>query len=347
MATHRNTFHWRPGSSPEALAEDSPLAERIRPLVDDRASPADELVREASELLVQWLLGRPEGWRWQTAHTELDDGLAELSASQAWRAPVAHWFDVLRRVFEDERLLQVSAREVLVEELGLWLGGETGDAARDAYWNGRPLAPGSRLPDRVRCAPSLVADLERGETIFVHGYSRTVGLVILEAQKRGLAPHVVVTEGSPDLAGRRMADWLAAHGVALRLVYDAAALGEAVRSDRIWLGTEAIGAHAFLARVGTVQLIEEAHRQGVPVIVVATSDKLMPQGQLDLPRFCQRDRWLLWEHAPEGVEVASQFYEEVPLALADYFATEYGAERVAELSLRCLRTDDPLSLVDL
>lgn len=319
------------------------LADRVRELAGDRASSAADLVREAAEHLAEWVRSRPEEWTWELARSELDEGLCELRAAHGWRGPVALFFDALAKTLalSSRRPLETTAGEVLGEELGLWLGGVSGDP-QDVRWDGRPLAPGRRLLPREDCVRALLPELERGETVLVHGFSETVTLAISAAQKRGLAPRVLLSEGGPDLGGRRMARRLVREGVRVTLTYDAALHMDLGRADRVWLGTEAIGADAFLARVGTRALLAEARRLEVPTYVLATSDKLTPRGELTLPEWCAHDRWLLWENAPEGVDVESQAFETVPLDLPTAFATECGLESAASLSLRSLRTDAQL-----
>jgi translation initiation factor 2B subunit (eIF-2B alpha/beta/delta family) len=114
------------------------------------------------------------------------------------------------------------------------------------------------------------------------------------------------------------------------------------RVDRVWLSTEAIGAGAFLAHLGTRSLIEECARRHVPASVLATSDKLVPGGALRLPAWAGREGWRLWEDAPEGVRLETQFYEAVPTALLDLvggFHTEIGAESAAAMHVRALRVE--------
>ncbi|MCP3917865.1 MAG: hypothetical protein GY711_20150 [bacterium] len=319
---------------------DPTLAQHLAVLVEDRASSADALVREASEVLIGWFQALPEGWSWRDARRVLDVDLAAFREAHAWRGTVAGWLHTLDVAVSSalDRDVRVPARELLAEELGLWLGGDSGDDRGELPWNGEPLVSGRRIPARESCAQPFLADLERGEVILVHGFSDTVARAIEQVAARGLAPEVVLTEGGPDLGGRRMARRLGPCGAKLRLIYDAALANAVTRSDRIWLGTEAIGAQALVLRVGSRTLLEEARRLEVPSVVFATSDKLVPGGQLELPAWSERDQWLLWESAPEGVRVDSQAFEFVPLDLCDVFATEHGAQNAAELSLRALRT---------
>lgn len=343
MSTPRATFSWSPGVA--SASQEVDLGERLAPLAEDRASTAADLVREGCEVLLDWLAADDAHLSdaaagdagWGEARALLENHLAGFAESQGWRGPAAGWLATLdalvaRGAGEE---YAAPAREILAEELGLWLGGE---GAGEGPWDGEPLAAGRRLPDRAACGRALLDELQRGEVIVVHGWSETVALALEQVQRRGLAPEVVLGEGSPDLAGRRMAERLADSGVRRRLVYDAALCGALARADRLWIGTEAIGAHALLARVGTRALFDEARRSEVPTTVLATGDKLLPGGELTLPGWCAEAGWLLWERAPEGVRVESQAYEALPLDLPDYFATEYGQLSAAELSLQALRT---------
>jgi len=342
MTSPRNVFQWSSEWSSEGLPEDgSPgparLEETLAPVARDHASSAAELVLEASASVVRWLQESGDEQGWEELRSELDRELATLTDSHGWRGTFACWFDALDRTLAAGLAgeFHAPAREVLAEELGLWLGGQ---GAGTDEWDGEPLASGRRLPDRARCVEALLTDLERGEVIAVHGWSETVQMALEEVQGRGLAPEIVLSEGGPDLGGRRMARQLAHSGAKVRLVYDTALFGVLQRADRVWLGTEAIGAEAFLARVGTRVLVEEAARLGVPCSILATSDKLMPAGELLTPNWCEQATWLLWEHAPEGVRLDSQAFEAVPLDIPDHFATEHGLLNAAELSLRSLRT---------
>ena len=226
------------------------------------------------------------------------------------------------------------------EERGLWLGGE---GAGESDWDGSPLSEGRRLPDRGRVAAHLVGELERQEVLLVHGFSQTVLGALEAAQARGLAPEVVLTEGGPDLGGRRMARRLATVGVDVRMVYDAALLAHVGRADRVLLGVEAVGGLGLVARVGTGALLAEAQRMEVPTAALMTSDKVTPRAECSLPTWCAAADWLLWEHAPEGVQVDSQAYEEVPVELIDRFLTEHGPLGAAELALRALTPPSALS----
>jgi hypothetical protein len=335
--------------SPGLGSSSSDLAERLAPVALDRASSAARIVQETASLLRGWIRDQPH----ETVldGRDLERRLSAWADDQAWRGPCALWLDSLRRAWragvaaDPER-----AGGLLAEELECWLRIDERDARSDldphsepaSPWNGEPLAPGRRLPSRRDLAERARRDLEPGECVLVTSWSETIALSLEAAWRAGLRPEVFVGEGSPDLDGRRMARRLARAGIAVTMVYDNAVPALAPRVDRVWLSTEAIGAGIFLARKGTRTLLEECARRDVPVRVLATSDKLVPGGALRLPAWCERETWLLWEDAPEGVRLEPQVFETVPIELVELvggFLTEIGRETAADLHLRSLRVE--------
>lgn len=333
-----NTFEWTPPAAGGApIVEEIPLGERVSGLVEDRGSSAADLTMRTAKELHAWLCApsTPDAG----VGALLDEGLAELDAAHRWRGTYAGLRAVLDQLSARGAGDETPAlREALQEECALWL--ETGEGGSGAGWDGTPLAAGIRIPDRSRCAAPLLEGprgLEEGEVILVHGWSETVARGVELAHARGLAPRVLVSEGGPDLGGRRLARRLVAGGSSVRFVYDAALVEAVRRADRVWLGTDAIGARAFVGRVGTRALLERARDMDVPTAVLATRDKLMPGGGLDLPGWPADEPWHLWEGAPRDVVVESQSFEAVPLDLPDAFATDLGLLSAVDFSVQALR----------
>jgi len=348
MTDERQSFHWRAEARAQAPAR---LASAFKPLVVDRASSADALVREMVGLVMDWLSDHGEDLDWPSLQRAWATDVQAFRESHAWRGPVAHFLETIDRLPRHARDAGIDAapRDVLAEELGLWIDGYDPLPGREpeaTEWDGEPLSSGCRLPDRGACLTSLLGDFQQGEILCVHGYSTTVVGVISGLQERGLNPQLVMSEGTPDLGGRRMARELVPLGVQVRLCYDVALASQVANADRVLIGTEAIGPECVLGRVGTTALFQEARRREVPTLVLATADKWMPRGELMLPRWCEKDPWLLWESAPDGVELESQAFERVPLSLVDLFATECGLESASQFSLRALRTGTDVRALD-
>jgi translation initiation factor 2B subunit (eIF-2B alpha/beta/delta family) len=315
---------------PEAPSAASALAERLRTCALDRAATGKELSRATSAIVASWIRERSEAWSWDRAGEDLERALREWNEEQAWRGTCAAWMDALRRAWHAGRAdardgRPTSASERLTRELEAWLTDDD-----------------PRLPSRATLAEHAAKDVERGEVILLAAFSDTVALALELLARAGRRPHALVAELRPNLDGRRMARRLAQHGIPVSVCYDAALCSNVPRADRIWLSTEAIGSDALLARAGTRSLVEEAERCEVPVYVLATSDKLVPGGELRLPSFCERGDAAAWDDAPPappGVRVESQMYEPVPLDMLPRFITEIGTETPTALHLRALRIE--------
>ncbi len=346
----RPTFRWSPADatgartalqSGEARPSDAGLlAEQLAPLALERNAGADDVVRRVARAAHLWLAAEPQRTGAGEQLAVLERELGGIWAAHAWRGPVAGLRAALAAASRAAAELRADEREVLLEECALWCDDRSAEESEDT-WSGVPLAPGVRLPDRARVAAPFLAGpdaLERGEVIVVHGWSDTVARTLEALQRAGFAPEAIVSEGGADLGGRRLARRLVAAGINVRFVFDGALYDAVRRADRVWLGTDAIGAQGFLARLGTRVLLQEARRNEVRSAVLATSDKLVPGGHLELPRWCEDEPWLLWERPPSGVTVVSQAYEAVPLDLVDVFASEFGLVDAAELAVRALRT---------
>lgn len=324
-STPLSTFEWTPPTAgvPEPESGE-PLSTRLSSLVEDRAASAADVVRRAARACHGWLVGASTADAGVGA--VLQHELRELLESQAWRGPVARFGASLEAVAARTPDGGGPAqREALAAECALWL--ETAETLAGPGWEEAEAPPRLRLPDRSECARALLdgpTPIEAGEVFLVHGWSETVARGLELVQARGLAPGVIVSEGGPDLGGRRLARRLVASGMAVRFVYDAALVTAVRRADRVWLGTEAIGRSAFLGRVGTSALVERARDLGVPVALLATTDKLMPQGEVVLPTWAEAEAWHLWESAPRDVEVESQPFESVGLEWLGGVATEAG-----------------------
>ena len=326
-----STFEWTPpgtisptGSSAEPHATGD-LADDLLATLENRGLTAADLIRKVAREACAWL--NAEGCPNAGVGTALlDHELRLLRDAHAWRGPVARFFSALEAVaatIGDDG--SPALREALSIECARWQEG----------------AP-ELLPDRSRCASALLdgdsilpcAGLESGELILIHGWSETVARGVELALAKGITPEIIVSEGGPDLGGRRLARRLVASGLTVRFVYDAALVDAVRRVDRLWLGTEAIGARHFIGRVGTRAALERASELDIPSAVIATTDKITPTGRVSEPTWSADEPWHLWEGAPHGVTVESQSFEHVPLELAGAFATNEGLFGALELAKR-------------
>ena len=320
-----STFEWTPPSAGIPQAESGePLAERLGSLVEDRAASAADVVRRAARTCHGWLV--ESSCADAGVGAVLQQGLEVFLESQGWRAPVDRFrasLEHVRAQIQEDGGPEL--REALAAECALWL--ETAETLAGPGWEDAAERPRLRLPDRADCARPMLegpAAIEGGEVFLVHGWSETVARGLELVQARGLGPEVIVSEGGPDLGGRRLARRLVASGIKVRFVYDAALVAAVRRADRVWLGSDALGTVEFLGRVGTGALVERARDLGVITTLLATTDKRRPGGEIVLPGWASGEAWHLWESAPKDVDVEAQPFEAVGLEGLDGVATEVG-----------------------
>ena len=347
MPAHRISWSWSPSAQDKRAEAARNLKDRLRESALDRAANSRAVTLEAASLLQHWLAERPKGWGREPAGVreagaELEAGWGEWVENHGWRGTCAGFIDALRKTFHSASEVGAarqakagSMRAALRGELEAWLEPEL-RTSHDGQ--GTASAPGPRWIDPQRVVPHALRTLRRAEALLIHGYSETVLASLAAAQKAGLFPQVLVGLGLADQSGTRMARQLSAHGIHVRLLWDAAALGSVPSVDRIWLGTEAVGSGGFCALVGTTLLLAEANRNEVPVSVLCTSDKLLPGGELQLPRWGSEERWNLWSHGPDEVEVESQPFELVAAGADETWITEEGPESLVAFCTRSRRT---------
>lgn len=310
------SFEWIPPSAglPPQGAQ-PPLRDRLAALAEDRGRSAADLAQRIGRETADWLNGidAPN----QGIVAALVRELTEVREAHGWRGTIGN---LLRELAApaDAASDDPEVREGLAAVAGRW-------------------ADGAPLGDKARCAAPLLEGpfgVMEGETVLVHGWSETVVRAFELAQARGLSPEAIVSEGGPDLGGRRLARRLVASGVPVRFVYDAAIHGALARADRVWLGTETIGTRTFLGRVGTGSLLRQAADLDVEAVIIATSEKLVAEASPAPPTWAAEEAWHLWEGAPADVVIESQSFEAVPVELVRAVATEGGLLAPARLAGR-------------
>jgi len=347
MPSSRFTYLWVQNGIPARRflgADATPLATRLEALARDDERGGEALVLEAAHVIFGWALEHDASWESARAGTDLEQGIAAFEQRHAWRGLVAIFLDSLRLAWrQSAQDAACPARSTLSEEAGLWIWSQREDLANwpdlAGEWNGAALAPGRRMPARADLARAAAAELEPEETILVHGFSESLAQALEQAAREGKRPRVLCGEGLPLLEGRRLARRLEALELPITLLYDAALADAVAEADRVWIGSEAIGARALLAQIGARRLAQEAAEADVPLQVLATSDALLPGGALAEPAWMGAERSLLWVEAPRSVELRTGFLEELALADVPALLTEKGRESTQALFLRALRLE--------
>lgn len=162
-----------------------------------------------------------------------------------------------------------------------------------------------------RIARLFAARLPRRATILTYSYSSTV-LAALRAVTRRL-DRVILSEGRPLYEGRLMAERLAAAGLRVTLIIDAALPEQVAAADVVVVGADAVLAQAYFNKVGTRQVQEKARRGGKPFFILADTTKLLPPLLEPFHRIEERAGRELWREAPTSITLVNRNFERIPL----------------------------------
>ena len=196
------------------------------------------------------------------------------------------------------------------------------------------VARGDRVPDlRAHLARSCAAERddlhaaqaavaataaklvgERGSWIATLSASGTVRAALIELQRAGREPRVIVGEGRPGLEGRAMAAALATAGIPVWLVVDAALPLLLSPARMLWLGADAVTDQGVINKVGSYAAALAAREHSVPVYALAHRRKFLPAATPALT-IAEMPPAEVWDTPAAGVRPRNIYFEVVPLSL--------------------------------
>lgn len=135
---------------------------------------------------------------------------------------------------------------------------------------------------------------------------------------------VSCAEGQPALEGRRMAQRLAAEGIAVTHYADAALAQALDGADAVVVGADAVSPDWFLNKSGTRMLAAAAAQQGVPCYVCATRDKFVSRAIANRLRIRDESPAEIWPAPPPGITVQNRYFEATPLDLVSAVISDIG-----------------------
>lgn len=159
--------------------------------------------------------------------------------------------------------------------------------------------------------------------VLTHSASSLVAEAILTAHADGRRIEVVCSESRPGFEGRALAARLAAAGVPVTLVVDAAP-ALLSQCNLLLVGADTVCAAGLVHKVGTLGLAVAARYCGVPTYALATNEKLLPRACGDQPPVPERDPDEVLPDAPPGVTPLNFYYDLTPHSLLDGILTEDG-----------------------
>jgi translation initiation factor 2B subunit (eIF-2B alpha/beta/delta family) len=183
------------------------------------------------------------------------------------------------------------------------------------------LAARERALEARGAAAKQAASLARG-VVLTHSACETVAKTLRAAARAGVLSRVVVAEGRPGMEGRQVARSLAAEGVDVVLVVDAALGLHAREADAALVGADAVLPDgALVNKVGTRLLALACERAGTPLFAACDRFKVSPAATLPLEEKSPEE---VWPDAPRGVGVRNIYFDRTEASLVRAFATDAG-----------------------
>ena len=256
-----------------------------------------------------------------------DVALAFLAALERWlavdmsgsapelRTALLGWLREAQRAQPTMALVhQLAARALEVADTGI-ARGDRAAALRTALAESCAAERGDLVAAHGALAHQAAALVtERGAWIATLSASGAVRDAVLEAQRAGRAPRVLVAEGRPLLEGRALAAALGEAAVPVWLVVDAALPLLLSHARMVWLGADAVTDQGVLNKVGSYAAALAAREHSVPVYALAERRKFVPAGTAALT-IVEMPAAEVWETPTRGVSPRNVYFERVPLPL--------------------------------
>ena len=175
----------------------------------------------------------------------------------------------------------------------------------------------------------------RGSWIATLSASGAVRRALIAAHRAGHEPHVLVSESRPGLEGRDMAAALAAEGIPVWLVVDAALPLLVAHAAQVWLGADAVTEKGVVNKIGSFALALAAREHSVPVYALAVRRKFLPAATPAL-RIIEMPPDEVWIEPAAGVKPRNVYFEQIPLAHLRGIVVEDGVIGASEVAIAAL-----------
>jgi len=168
-----------------------------------------------------------------------------------------------------------------------------------------------------RIAQLFAARIRRHRTVLTYSYSSTVLAALIAAARpaRNGAGHlerVILSESRPLYEGRFLAERLAEKGIAVTLLIDAALREQMAAADAVVVGADTVLERAYVNRLGTRPLQEQARISRKPFFVLADTAKFLPPALAPFHRIEEKPPQEVWRDPPARVTVINRYFEAIP-----------------------------------
>jgi translation initiation factor eIF-2B subunit delta len=154
----------------------------------------------------------------------------------------------------------------------------------------------------------------RGMWVATLSMSGVVREALTLAQRGGMEPRALVAESRPLMEGRDLSTELAAAGIPVWLMVDAALPLLLSQAQMVWIGADAVTDRGVIGKIGGFAAALAAREHSVPFYALAERRKFLPASTAPL-RIAEMAPAEVWERPAEGVRPRNIYFEVVPLEL--------------------------------
>lgn len=293
------------------MARAARILEKIR---KDHVTGASVLAGEAAACLLAFLDERR-----QAPPARVMDGLVEMGcalvAAQPGNGPIFNLVNSLLLRLEQEPNISKDATDMLHVARG----------HLTAWLQASHLA-------MAEIAAAVGALIKDGDIVFTHSYSSSVLAGLRKAKAADRRFKVIVTESRPLSEGREMAKQLAALGLPVTVIIDAAAPALVGESDLVVVGADMVTGEFIVNKVGTQAVALAAQHAHIPLYAVSELSKCIPSACAQ-GFGVERAPDQVWSRPARGVRVRNIYFEAVPLDLLTGLVTELGVMGTPDVRL--------------
>jgi translation initiation factor 2B subunit (eIF-2B alpha/beta/delta family) len=235
--------------------------------------------------------------------------------ARALRAALLDWLRAAQAEQPSLALVhQFATRALAVADAGVTRGDAVAELRRHLVASCE--AEREDLERALAGAARLAAELVSAREPFVATLSTSGGVLaaLRELAATGRTVRAIVGESRPRLEGRDTARVLAAAGIEVWLVADAALPLLVSQASAVWIGADAVTELGVLNKIGSYTLALAAREHGVPLWAIATRRKLLPAATPAL-RIREMPPAEVWDDPPPRVRPRNVYFEMVPAAL--------------------------------
>jgi translation initiation factor 2B subunit (eIF-2B alpha/beta/delta family) len=299
------------------LAVADPILAAVDAIRQDSRSGAIEIANRAALLLMPYCDGWIGGDDGQFRR-ELATLCGKLLAAQPGMAPMVNLCNEVVQAAENPGLSHINGQAQTASAPQA-----ASDAALKYY---AFVAHHTR-----RIANEVLPYIHSGSLLLTHSSSATVLAALLRAREAGKRFGVVCTESRPQCEGAQMARQLAAAGIGVEVIADAAAAVVMHGFYTLLIGADAITPSGVINKVGTLGMALAARSAGVPVYCLAGSEKFLPRGaEVTIE---ERDPTEIVPGAKD-LQGFNIYFDQTPLDLITKFFSEEGVLSPAEVAAK-------------